>query len=114
MGSTSGLRSIGFSLCRMKLRIIAVTAICIFAGALCAQSTPPPAEGQQQPRSEMRKALVWKRFEYVCERNTKVIVYLRDELAKVRYADKQYLMKQTVSADGNRYSDGKVLWWGKG
>ena len=25
-----------------------------------------------------------------------------------------YLMKQTVSADGNRYSDGQVVWWGKG
>ena len=23
-------------------------------------------------------------------------------------------MKQTMSADGNRYSDGKVVWWGKG
>jgi putative lipoprotein len=35
-------------------------------------------------------------------------------LAKIRYQDHAYLMKQTVSADGNRYSDGKVVWWGKG
>jgi uncharacterized lipoprotein YbaY len=68
----------------------------------------------QQPTNEVRKAMVWKRFQYVCDGNVKVTVYLRDELAKVRYEDKQYLMKQTVSADGNRYSDGKVVWWGKG
>jgi len=24
------------------------------------------------------------------------------------------MMRQTPAADGNRYSDGKVLWWGKG
>jgi uncharacterized lipoprotein YbaY len=68
----------------------------------------------QQPTNEVRKAMVWKRFQYVCQGNAKVTVYLRDELAKVRYEDKQYLMKQTVSADGSRYSDGKVAWWGKG
>jgi putative lipoprotein len=64
--------------------------------------------------NEMRKAMVWKRFQYVCEGNEKLTVYLRDELAKVRYGDKQYLMKHTVSADGSRYSDGKVVWWGQG
>jgi hypothetical protein len=49
----------------------------------------------QQPTNEVRKAMVWKRFQYVCQGNAKVTVYLRDELAKVRYEDKQYLMKQT-------------------
>jgi putative lipoprotein len=73
-----------------------------------------PQATAQQPTNEVRKAMVWKRYQYVCDGNAKVTVYLRDELAKVRYEDKQYLMKQTVSADGNRYSDGKVVWWGKG
>jgi putative lipoprotein len=86
-------------------------------GAAGAQQAPPAgAAGApgQAPTAEIRKAMVWKRFEYLCDGNAKVIVYLREQTAKVRYADKQYLMKQTVSADGNRYSDGKLVWWGKG
>jgi putative lipoprotein len=101
------------------------TTIAVFAvgisgviGAAWAQQTPPPAAAagvsDQAPTAEIRKAMVWKRFEYLCDGNAKVMVYLREQTAKVRYADKQYLMKQTVSADGNRYSDGKVVWWGKG
>ena len=88
---------------------VAIALGLALAGILLA----PPAT-PQQPTNEVRKAMVWKRLEYLCDGNVKVTVYLRDELAKVRYEDKQYLMKQTVSADGNRYSDGRVLWWGKG
>lgn len=87
----------------MKLRII--TAGCTMAaGAACGQ----------QPTNEVRKAIEWKPFEYACAGGAKVTVYLREGTAKVRYEDKQYLMKQTISADGKRYSDGKVVWWGKG
>ena len=97
-----------------KLAMMAAGICLMAAGARARQTTPPPGAAQQPTKSEMRKAMEWKRFENVCAGNAKVIVYLRDELAKVRYADKQYFMKQTISADGNRYSDGKVLWWGKG
>jgi len=86
---------------------------CVIGPPTTAQQATPPA-ATQPPSAEIRKAMVWKRFEYVCEANAKVIVYLRDQTAKVRYQDTQYLMKQTVSADGNRYSDGKIVWWGKG
>jgi putative lipoprotein len=110
---TAWNRRQGFGLRRMKLRI-AAAAIGIAASAACAQQNGVPPGGAQPPANEMRKAIVWKRFEYLCEGKAKVTVYLRDQTAKVRYGDKQYLMKQTVSADGNRYSDGKVLWWGKG
>jgi putative lipoprotein len=41
-------------------------------------------------------------------------VYLHNETVKVVDKDKVYLMKQTRSADGGRYSDGKVVWWSKG
>src|SRR3974377_575118 len=98
----------------MKLGLLAAGIPAMTAATCAQQSGAPPASVPQQPRSEMRKAMVWKRFQYVCGGNAKVIVYLRDELAKVRYATKKYFMKQTISADGNRYSDGKVLWWGKG
>jgi putative lipoprotein len=110
---TARNRPEGFFVWKMKLGITAA-AIAMAASAACAQQTGVAPAGAQPPGSEMRKAIVWKRFEYVCEGHAKVTVYLRDETAKVRYADKQYLMKQTVSADGNRYSDGKVVWWGKG
>lgn len=56
----------------------------------------------------------WKRFDYTCEDSAKVAVYLHNNTAKVRTQEHIYMMRQTPSADGNRYSDGKVLWWGKG
>jgi len=67
-----------------------------------------------RPANTMRPAIQWKRFDYTCENDAKIVVYLHDTTAKVRFKDQAYLMKQTPSADGNRYSDGKVLWWGKG
>lgn len=62
----------------------------------------------------MRRAIEWKRFEYTCEKEAKLTLYLRDQMVKVRFADRTYFMKQVPSADGARYSDGKVLWWGVG
>ena len=76
-------------------------------------STPsqaPPA----QPKNTMRRAVEWKRFDYTCEKDAKLTLYLRDQMVKVRFADKTYFLKQVPSADGARYSDGKVLWWGVG
>jgi putative lipoprotein len=75
--------------------------------------TPNPPE-PRAPQSEIRRAIRWKPFEYTCAGGEKVSVYLSDTLAKVHFQDHQYLLKQTASADGNRYSDGKLMWWGKG
>ena len=80
--------------------------------SLSAQEPAPAA--QSQPQSTMRRAIEWKRFDYTCESGQTLVVYLHDQTAKVRYKDNNYLMKQTPSADGERYSDGKVIWWGKG
>ncbi|MGB2625380.1 MAG: YbaY family lipoprotein [Candidatus Acidiferrum sp.] len=74
----------------------------------------PVPESHGQPQSTMKRAIDWKRFDYTCENGQKLVVYLHDQTAKVRYNDNNYLMKQTRSADGERYSDGKVVWWGKG
>jgi uncharacterized lipoprotein YbaY len=62
----------------------------------------------------MKRAIEWKQFEYTCEGGAKLRVYLHNETAKVVYKDTVYLMRQTRSADGGRYSDGKVVWWSKG
>lgn len=81
-----------------------------------AQEPTAPATGTQSApaHNNVRKAIRWKQFNYTCDGGAKLTVYLAKDLAKVRFGDQAYLMKQTVSADGNRYSDGKVVWWGKG
>ncbi len=96
---------------KISLCICASSALaCGSALAQEAAPTPSPAK----PSSNMRRAIEWKRFDYTCEGGAKVVVYLHTDTAKVRFQDKQYLMRQTRSADGGRYSDGKVLWWGVG
>jgi putative lipoprotein len=92
---------------------VALAIWSLLAGVALAQepATPPT---QTQPKNNVRKAIPWKQFEYTCEGGAKLTAYLRGDLAKIRSKDQAYLMKQTMSADGNRYSDGKVVWWGKG
>jgi putative lipoprotein len=86
---------------------------CLGLGISGQDPAAPPAVSTQE-RNNVRKAIRWKAFGYTCEGGAKVAVYLGDNLAKVSFADKSYLMHQTMSADGNRYSDGKLVWWGKG
>jgi membrane-bound inhibitor of C-type lysozyme len=102
------------------LVLLAWAGFGLFAsGITCSQqapSTPAPPEKQAAapgPTNNVRPALKWKRFDYTCEDGDKITVYLRDTTAKVRTSNHIYMMRQTRSADGNRYSDGKVLWWGK-
>jgi membrane-bound inhibitor of C-type lysozyme len=90
------------------------------AGFAFAQQTPStPADPAKPaatpgPANNVRPAMKWKRFDYTCEAGAKITVYFHNTTAKVRTHDQIYLMRQTRSADGNRYSDGKVLWWDKG
>src|SRR6516225_5647709 len=92
-----------------KLRLHVVIVL-LGACAAHSQETPLPAK----PSNGVRPAIRWTQFDYTCEGGTKLTVYLHNETAKVRYRGATYLMTQTRSADGNRYSDGKVAWWGKG
>jgi putative lipoprotein len=92
---------------------------CLAGGVLMGQQAPvapvAPATPVAPPaHNNVRPAMRWKQFDYRCEEGAKVTVYLNGEMAKVRYQERVYLMKQTQSADGNRYSDGKVVWWAKG
>jgi uncharacterized lipoprotein YbaY/membrane-bound inhibitor of C-type lysozyme len=79
-------------------------------------AAPPssPAAPATAAAPAMKRAMEWKQFEYTCEGGAKLKVYLQNETVKVVFRDKVYLMRQTRSADGARYSDGKVLWWSKG
>ena len=86
------------------------------AGMRAQETTAPsaPAAPQGQAHNNVKRAIRWNTFRYTCEGGVTVTVSLADTLAKVVYDNHQYLMKQTQSADGNRYSDGKLVWWGKG
>jgi putative lipoprotein len=96
--------------------VAALTWGTLLTVAITAQETaPPPAQSQNAtPHNNVRRAIRWKRAQYTCESGKKLTVELGDTYAKISYADRSYLLKQTVSADGNRYSDGNVVWWGKG
>lgn len=89
---------------------------CLLGSAMAGQEPPaaPAAVPAQTEHNNVRRAIEWERFEYTCEGGAKLTVLLSGTTARVRYQDREYLMKQTQSADGNRYSDGKVVWWGKG
>jgi putative lipoprotein len=102
---------------QITLRVwMALTTGLFLCGAMKAQDTQTqnPSPEPRAPQSEIRRAIRWKPFEYSCAGGEKVSVYLSDTLAKVLFQGHQYLLKQTASADGNRYSDGELVWWGKG
>jgi putative lipoprotein len=99
---------------RYPIAALAMAALSI--GMTNAQESTAPAQDTQTPaaRNNVRKAIRWRQFNYTCEGRAKLYVYLSGDMAKVRNGDNTYLLKQTRSADGERYSDGKVVWWGKG
>jgi uncharacterized lipoprotein YbaY len=94
-----------------RAAIMILALACLTAATARSQEASPP---NTAPKDNVRRAIHWKQFTYTCDGGAKVFVALSGSVAKVLYQDHQYLMKQTVSADGNRYSDGKIVWWGKG
>ena len=96
------------------MRKLCLHVVMVLLGASAAHAQESPSPPPAKPSNEVRPAIRWTQFDYTCEGGTKLTVYLHNETAKVRYRGSAYLMTQTRSADGNRYSDGKVVWWGKG
>jgi membrane-bound inhibitor of C-type lysozyme len=96
-------------------RFPVLAGLCLLmTGIACPQETPSTPAESAEPKNNVRPAIKWKRFDYTCEGGAKITVYLHNTTAKVWTHEKVYLMRQTASADGNRYSDGTVVWWGKG
>jgi membrane-bound inhibitor of C-type lysozyme len=101
------------------LGLLVWTGANLFAVAeACAQHPPSVPESAKPaappgPTNNVRPAIKWKQFDYTCAAGAKITVYLHNTTVKVRTHDHMYMMRQTPSADGNRYSDGKVLWWGR-
>lgn len=95
------------------------------AGAIPAQERPQPPEtpvkpdapagpqSPERPHNNIRRAIEWKRLEYACDGGVKVSVSLSGTMARVRFQDHTYLMKQTESREGTRFSDGKMVWWSR-
>jgi putative lipoprotein len=80
------------------------------APVVLSQETAAPAKAAPT----MARAMRWRLFEYTCDGGQKLSVFLHEETVKVRFKDKFYFMRQVPSADGGRYSDGAVQWWGRG
>jgi Membrane-bound lysozyme-inhibitor of c-type lysozyme len=95
---------------RLAMRCgIAIVALGgLVAGAGMGLEAPAAPAAPAQAHNNVWPAIKWKRSDYTCEGGAKVTVYLGAQMAKVRYEEKVYLMKQTQAADGNRHSDGKV------
>jgi membrane-bound inhibitor of C-type lysozyme len=115
------MRTTTAQLRHLILVLLAWAGSCLFASGITRgqQATPTQGAPEKQsaapgPANNVRPAMKWKRFDYTCEAGAKITVYLHNTTAKVRTGDQMYMMRQTRPADGNRYSDGKVLWWGKG
>ena len=102
----------GLELGAMRKLHFGVAILLLGSSAVRAQEAPPPVPAK--PSNEVRPAIRWKQFNYTCEGGAKLTVYLHNETAKARYRDHVYVMTETRSVDGNRYSDGKVVWRGKG
>jgi len=106
---------------KITLGSLALAAFGLFATSVTwARQAPSPAPAPPKPAAtpgatnNVRPAIKWKEFNYTCETGARVTVYLHSTTAKVRTQDHFFLMRQTPSSDGTRYSDGKVLWWSKG
>lgn len=108
---------------RTRITLVSLTwaGLSVFANgvasgrqAIPAQPTPEKQAAAVAPKNNVRPAIKWKRSDYTCEGGAKVVFYLHDSVAKVRTQDHIYMMRQTRSAGGNRYSDGKILWWSNG
>lgn len=99
----------------LRFGLTALSSLALLASMTLAQESAPGANTQNpETKSNVVKAVPWKTFNYTCAGRAKLTVYLADPYAKVRYQGHEYLLKQTRSADGNRYSDGRIVWWGRG
>jgi membrane-bound inhibitor of C-type lysozyme len=91
--------------------LLAGTIFCGNAQLLRAQEPPP-----QPPASDGAPATstAWHRVSYSCDNKIRIQVSYRGTVARVTFEGQVHVMKQVLSADGGRYSDGKLVWWSKG
>jgi uncharacterized lipoprotein YbaY/membrane-bound inhibitor of C-type lysozyme len=99
---------------KSTFRLLFFGMVGIFVVGSVGAQEPATTAPSSTPAPQYKTAIKWKRFDYTCEAEQKLAVYRHDQTVKVRFKDSTYLMRQVPSADGGRYSDGKVVWWGVG
>lgn len=79
-----------------------------------APSAPVPAAAPAagaSPSSHMMRT--WRRLTYTCDGDAKVVVNLHAKMARVVFKGRTYNMKQLDEADGQKYTDGSLVWRNK-
>jgi membrane-bound inhibitor of C-type lysozyme len=74
----------------------------------------PITNPQPVPNGDTAMRTPWHRVSYSCDNNIRIQASYRGTVARVSYEGQVHVMKQVQSADGGRYSDGKLVWWSKG
>jgi membrane-bound inhibitor of C-type lysozyme len=69
----------------------------------------PPAGAS--PSSHMMRT--WRRLTYTCDGDVKVVVNLHAKQARVVFKGHTYTLQQADESDGQKYSDGAVVWRNK-
>jgi membrane-bound inhibitor of C-type lysozyme len=66
----------------------------------------PPAGAS--PSSHLMRT--WRRLTYTCDGDAKVVVNLHAKLARVVFKGHTYNMRQVDESDGQKYTDGSLVW----
>ena len=112
------------SIRHMTLAVVSAAFSFCFAASLGVAQQPTPAPSSEpsstaapqtpptkppKPSSNMRR--VMRRFTYVCEGETRVLMGTTGGTTRIVFKDHVYVMKQVEAASGTKYSDGSVVWW---
>ena len=105
---------------RSSLTTIFLSVGLAVAPSAFAQDAPPPtpaappASPGPPTAPQSHRMPMMHRFSYTCDGGATLVVFLREQNARVTFNEKSYAMKQTMSGSGTRYSAGKMVWWSKG
>lgn len=72
---------------------------------------PAPTSGASPSAHMMR---TWRQLTYSCDAGAKVVVNLHASAARVVFKGRTYNMKQVDDSDGQKYTDGSIVWRNKG
>jgi membrane-bound inhibitor of C-type lysozyme len=56
---------------------------------------------------------VWRRLTYTCDGDAKVVVNLHAKQARVVFKSHTYNLQQVDESDGQKYTDGAIVWRNK-
>ncbi len=98
----------------VKARHLLLAGLMLFGVAQPLLAQEPASSQNPVPSDAPAVRTAWHHVSYACDNNVHVRVNYRSTIAQVFFRGQVHLMKQVLSADGGRYSDGKLVWWSKG